>query len=44
MSVKGWPCIAGDALGIAADMWAVAASARVRAAGAGGGGVHGGGG
>lgn len=37
VSVKGWPGLAGDALGVAANVWAVAAGARVRAAGAEGG-------
>ena len=40
VSVKGWPCLARDALGVAANVWAVAASAGIRAAGAGGGGCH----
>jgi hypothetical protein len=41
VSVKGWPCLACDAFGVAADIWAAAAGAWIRAAGAGGDRCHG---
>jgi hypothetical protein len=43
VSVKSWPCLACDALGVDPNMWTAGAGAGIRAARAGGG-DHGGGG